>query len=160
MSRKRKATVSRSFRFPSVGASLRSGEYELEVEVCVPLDHLTLESWRRFVLLHLDPLQSAAGVAPRVTAPLNELERAIASGPRSGPRRVAEKMLAEPMVHQLMRADGVSESEVRQLYGVPSDRAVSPGQPRSRLPETPQSSAEREAVQAAENEGMPVRRRL
>ena len=66
-----------------------------------------------------------------------------------------EEMLADPMVQLVMRADGVSAMQLRQIYsGKRSSEAAREVTTPIREARTPQDKS---AIQAAENEGMPPR---
>lgn len=154
------AVFSRPFRLSGFDEILPAGEYDIETELNSPPDHLDPEGWKASVLVHLKPRTSHPGLRRSLTVSLAELENAHARDKLSGrdlTQVFIEEMLADPMVRLVMKADGVSERQLRRLYGV-SQKPNSDGDAldRNAAREAPQCRpSDKFAVQAAENEGMP-----
>lgn len=154
------AVFSRPFRLSGFDEILPAGEYGIETELSSPPDHLDPEGWKASVLVHLKPRMSHPGLKRSLTVTLAELESAHARDKLSGrdlTQVFIEEMLADPMVRLVMKADGVSEGQLRHLYGV-SRKPTSGGDAlnRNAVCEAPQCRpSDKFAVQAAENEGMP-----
>ncbi|MGY6411752.1 MAG: hypothetical protein ACXIUV_12120 [Alkalilacustris sp.] len=155
------AIFERPFSLPGFAEVLPAGEYDLEAEISAPPDHRDPDRWKASVLVRLHARKSHPGLVRSLTVPLSALEDALGRDKLTGASLVdffVEEMLADPMVQLVMRADRVSEAEIRTLYarsGSPAavpDRFGSHGQP---LPAAQNGAA----VQAAENEGMPPRHR-
>ncbi|NOD37138.1 MULTISPECIES: hypothetical protein [unclassified Ruegeria] len=156
------AVFSKPFTFPGFDELLPAGEYEIETELSAPPDYLNPEAWKASVLICLHPRESHPGLARTLTVSLADLDRARAKDKLSSKELsqfLLDQLLADPMVQLIMRADGVSETQLRHLY---SDSLISEADDRS----SDQSALRRGcgsgaqyafAVQAAENEGMPVR---
>lgn len=98
---------------------LPAGDYEIETELMDPVDWIEPGNWTASVLVHLQPRASHPGLSRTLTVPLTELEDAIAKDKLSGKALTdffLERMFADPMICLVMRADGVSEEEIRGLY--------------------------------------------
>ena len=156
------AIFDRPFSLPGLAEMLPAGEYDLQAEILAPPDHRDPDRWKAstLVLVRLQARASHPGLARSITVPLSALEHALGRDKLTGGSLVdffVEEMLADPMVQLVMRADRVTEAEVRTLYAR-SGRPAPPGPDLSR-PNGPQSPAAKygAAVQAAENEGMPPR---
>lgn len=154
------AVFSRPFRLSGFDEILPAGEYDIETELNSPPDHLDPEGWKASVLVHLKPRTSHPGLKRSLTVSLAELESAHARDKLSGrdlTQVFIEEMLADPMVRLVMKADGVSERQLRHLYGVSrkptSDRDTLDRNVGRKAPQP--HSSDGLAVEAAENEGMP-----
>ncbi|MCA0927087.1 hypothetical protein [Ruegeria profundi] len=156
------AVFSKPFAFPGFDELLPAGEYEIETELSAPPDYLNPEAWKASVLICLHPRKSHPGLTRTLTVSLADLDRARAKDKLSSKELsqfLLDQLLADPMVQLIMRADGVSEAQLRHLY---SDSLISEADDRSSdqraLWRGCGSGAQYAfAVQAAENEGMPVR---
>jgi len=107
------------FELASFNEIIPAGEYEIETELFDSANGIEPTSWTSSVLVHLNPRASHPGLARTLTVPLAELERAIVQDKLTGKALTdyfLEEMLADPMICLVMRADGVSEEEVRGLY--------------------------------------------
>lgn len=107
------------FELASFNEIIPAGEYEIETELLDSADGIEPASWTSSVLVHLNPRASHPGLVRSLTVPLAELERAIAKDKLTGKALTdyfLEEMLADPMICLVMRADGVSEEEMRGLY--------------------------------------------
>lgn len=157
------AVFGRPFNIAGFGETLPAGEYDLETEISAPPDHPDPERWKASVLVRLHPRQSHPGLARSLTVPLSALDQALARDKLTGSGIVdffVEEMLADPMIQLVMRADRVSEAEIRQLYSRTSRSADAPDAPISAGPQL--SGFDRQdaaALQRAENEGMPSQRK-
>lgn len=154
------AVFSRPFRLSGFDEVLPAGEYDIETELNSPPDHLDPEGWKASVLVHLNPRMSHPGLTRSLTVSLADLERARAKDKLSGKvltQFFVEEMLADPMVRLVMKADGVSESQLRNLYGCA--RAPDPDRDKQNrnlaLGALTDRPSIRSSIEAAENEGMP-----
>lgn len=150
------AVFTRPFSVPGFGETLPAGEYEIETELASPPDHLHPEVWKASVLLKLHSRASHPGLVRTLTVSLADLDHARVRDKLTGKALAdffLEEMLADPMIRLVMKADGVSDAQLRNLYaGVPilrSDADV----PKLRSPGL--RARDRAAIQSAENEGMP-----
>jgi len=154
------AIFERPFSIPGFDELLPAGEYDLETEIDAPPDHLDPEKWKASVLVRLHARGSHPGLARSLTLPLSALEGALARDKHSGRDLVdffVEEMLADPMVRLIMRADRISEVEIRTLYAHGASGRQgreTPDQPEP--PEAHRPSATDTAVEGAENKGMPI----
>lgn len=149
------AVFSRPFTVPGFGETLPAGEYEIETELVSPPDHLHPEAWTASVLVKLHPRISHPGLVRTLTVSLADLDHARARDKLTGKALsdfFLEEMLADPMVRLVMKADGVSEAHLRDLYSGPRPDADVPESTTAR-----QGAQSVPAIQAAENEGMPVK---
>ena len=115
------ATFERPFTLPGFPEALPAGDYDLETEISAPPDHRDPEQWKASVLVtvRLHPRMSHPGLARSLTVPLSALEHAVARDKLTGSGLVdffVEEMLTDPMVQLVMRADRVSEAEIRSIY--------------------------------------------
>ncbi len=103
---------------------------------------------------------SHPGLARSLTLPLSALEGALARDKHSGLDLVGffvEEMLVDPMVRLMMRADRISEIEIRTLYAHGASGrqgGETPDQPEP--PDAHRPIATDAAVEGAENKGMPI----
>lgn len=114
------AVFSQPFRLSGFDELLPAGEYDIETELASPPDQLNPEAWKASVRVHLHPRGSHPGLARSLTVSLADLDTARAKDKLSGKELAQfflEEMLADPMVRLVMKADGVSESQLRHLYG-------------------------------------------
>ena len=152
------AVFSRPFKVEGFAETLPAGEYEIETELVSPPDQQDPEGWKASVLLKLHPRTSHPGLARSLTVSLADLDHARAKDKLTG-RALSdfslEEMLADPMVRLAMKADGVSEKQMRHLYS----GARTPESDREVLDLKPENQLAREdaSIRAAENEGMPSR---
>ncbi|MFC4217303.1 hypothetical protein ACFP4H_22885 [Pseudophaeobacter arcticus] len=158
MTSKTIAVFSRPFTVPGFAETLPAGEYEIETELVSPPDQKDPAAWKASVLVKLHPRTSHPGLARALTVSLVDLDHARARDKLTG-RALSdfflEEMLADPMVRLVMKADGVSEAYLRNLYSglrtPQSDMDVPDPKPAH------QGARENASIQAAENEGMPSR---
>ncbi|MGR3760663.1 hypothetical protein ACUXV3_11115 [Roseobacteraceae bacterium NS-SX3] len=154
------AVFSRPFTVPGFDETLPAGEYDIETELCSPPGHLDPQAWKASVLIHLHPRGSYPGLARSLTVSLADLDIACAKDKLSGKELsqfFLEEMLADPMVRLVMEADGVSETQIRQLYSgwhIAEPDSEPPVQGARREPQD--IRRDRFSIQAAENEGMPA----
>lgn len=152
------AVFSRPFTIPGFDETLPAGEYDIETELSPPPDYQHPEAWKASVLVNLHPRGSHPGLARTLTVSLADLDEARVRDMLTGRELTdifLEEMLADTMVRLVMEADGVSEMQLRQLYsgsrGSDAGASVMTPVPEIKSPEDDSS------IQAAENEGMPVR---
>ena len=153
------AVFSRPFNIAGFGEPLPAGEYDLETEISFPPDHLDPERWKASVLVQLNPRNCHPGLTRSLTVPLSALEHALARDKATGSDIVdffVEKMLADPMIQLVMRADRISVAEIRHLYARTSctasaddDDALCSGEA-----DLGRDRHDAAAVHRAENEGM------
>ncbi|WP_199525991.1 hypothetical protein [Rhodosalinus halophilus] len=113
------AVFLRPFQLPSFNETLPPGEYEIETQLLEPLDWIEPGTWTSSVLVHLHPRASHPGLGRTLTVPLADLEHAVARDKLTGKALAdyfLEEMLADPMIRLVMQADGVDESELRDLH--------------------------------------------
>jgi hypothetical protein len=123
------AVFLRPFELPSFNETLPPGEYEIETQLPESVDRLKPYTWRSSVLVRLHPRASHPGLSRTLTVPLAELERAAAMDKLTGKALTdffLEEMLADPMIRLVMQADGVDESELRDLYAGLSEPGTDP----------------------------------
>lgn len=109
----------RPFQLPSFNETLPPGEYEIETQLLEPVDWSEPGAWTSSVLVRLHPRGSHPGLSRTLTVPLAELEHAVAKDKLTGKALTdffLEEMLADPMTRLVMQADGVAESDLRDLY--------------------------------------------
>lgn len=119
------AVFLRPFQLPNFNEILPPGEYEIETELLRNMDSIEPGTWTSNVLVRLHPRTSHPGLIRTLTVPLSELENAVAKDKLTGKALTdffLEEMLADPMIRLVMQADGVAESELRDLYALRSDR--------------------------------------
>ena len=166
------ATFAEPFRLPGLDELLPAGEYDLETESAAPSDHLDPENWKASVQVRLRPRHSHSGLNRNLNVPLVALEHALARDKLFGRDLVeafVEEMLSDPIVHLVMAADRVTETEIRQLYGRTSSLTSADNRDvlkgiganagvRKGIPVcSPRNGFNTAAIQRAENEGMPPR---
>lgn len=147
------------FRLPGLDELLPAGAYELETEINAPLEHLDPGRWKASVMVRLHRRQSHPGLDRTMTIPLEALEQALARDMGTGHAGVdsfVEEMLSDPIVRLVMRADGVSEAEIRRLHAHSVRTGAVGANPRRMASEMPLLSDRQyeAAIQRAENEGM------
>lgn len=112
----------RPFQFPSFDETLPPGEYEIETQLLERVDWREPGTRAPSVILRLHSRASHPGLDRTLTVPLAELEHALAKDKLTGKPLMdffVEEMLADPMIRLVMQADGVDESELRNLYSPP-----------------------------------------
>jgi hypothetical protein len=130
----------RPFQLPSFNETLPPGEYDVETLLLEPVDWIEPGTWTSSVLVHLHPRSTHPGLSRTLSVPLADLEHAVARDKLSGKALTdyfLEEMLADPMIRLVMQADGVDESELRNLYSTrpdgwredPRDRRLPNGPP-------------------------------
>ncbi len=111
----------RQFELPGFDETLPPGDYEIEAPLLHPGDLTRRGKRGSTVRLTLHPRASHPGLSRTLSVPLAELEIAVARD-RLGGRALTdfrvEEMLADPMIRLVMQADGVAESDIRDLYAV------------------------------------------
>ena len=118
------AVFLRPFQLPSFNEILPPGEYEIETQLLEPVDWIEPGTWTSSVLVRLHPQASRPGLSRTLTVPLAELEHAVAKDKLTGKALTdffLEEMLADPLIRLVMQADGVAESDIRNLYPAQSD---------------------------------------
>ncbi|MEK0163727.1 hypothetical protein VWZ88_13485 [Phaeobacter sp. JH20_36] len=157
--RKSIAVFARPFNVPGFSETLPAGEYDIETELCSPPDSLQPETWRASVAVKLHPREFHPGLARTLTVSLADLDDALAKDKLTGKELAEyflEEMLSDPMVRLVMVADGVSETQLRNLYsGGGASQAHKEAPDAAIAGELP---TENSPIQAAENEGMPTQR--
>ncbi|SIN84940.1 hypothetical protein [Vannielia litorea] len=122
------AVFLRPFQLPSFNETLPPGEYEIETRLPEPLDRIDPGTWTTSVLVRLQPRSTHPRLARTLTVPLADLEHAVARDKLTGKALAdffLEEMLTDPMTRLVMLADGVAESDLRDLYTLRSDRGPS-----------------------------------
>lgn len=152
------AVFSRPFTVPGFDEMLPAGTYDIETELSAPPDDRNPDAWKASVLINLHPRTSQPSLSRTLTVSLADLDAARAKDELTGKELTEfflEEMLADPMVQLVMRADGVSAMQLRQIYsGKRSSEAAREVTTPIREARTPQDKS---SIQAAENEGMPPR---
>lgn len=113
------AVFDRPFKLPGFDETLPAGEYGIETELASPPDHKDPEAWKASVVVHLHPRLSHPGLTRNLSVSLADLDHARAKDRLSGKdlsQVFLEEMIADPMVQLVMKADGVSEAQLRHLY--------------------------------------------
>ncbi|RYG89423.1 hypothetical protein EU803_16955 [Loktanella sp. IMCC34160] len=158
MTSKTIAVFSRPFTVSGFAETLPAGEYELETELVSPPDQHDPAAWKASVLVKLHPRASHPGLARTLTVSLADLDHARARDKLTG-RALSdfflEEMLADPMIRLVMKADGVSEAHLRNLYSGQETADLDLATPKPK-PAT-QKRQDEESIRRAENEGMPFR---
>lgn len=117
------------FELESFNETLPAGEYQIESDSREPADGFEPGTWAASVLLRLHPAGSHPGLTRTLTVPLAELQRAVAKDKLTGKALTdffLVEMISDPMIRLVMKADGVPESEIRDLYGEQSDQGSDP----------------------------------
>lgn len=152
------AVFARPFTVPGFNERLPAGEYEIETKLVTPPDQQDPAAWKASVLVKLHPRTSHPGLARTLTVSLADLDHARARDKLTGKALSGlflEEMLADPMVRLVMKADGVSEAHLRQLYS--GLRTPDPDLNMPASATTTQRTRDDASIRAAENEGMPSR---
>ena len=152
------AVFSRPFFVPGFDETLPAGEYEIETELESPPDHQDPAAWKASVLVQLHPRMSHPGLARTLTVSLADLDHARARDKLTGKALsdfFLEEMLADPMVRLVMKADGVSEAHLRNLYS--GFGAPDPGFNVPAANTISRSASDEGSIRAADSEGMPTR---
>lgn len=153
------AVFLRPFQLPGFNETLPPGEYEIETQYPEPADWIGPDKWTSSVLIRLHARASHPGLSRTLTVTLAELQNAVARDKFTGKALTEffiEEMLADPMIRLVMQADGVAESELRDLYdahsAAPSGRArtgedeAAPGREDDALESGPRSGSERPGI--------------
>lgn len=112
-------TFHRPFQIAGFNETLPPGDYAIETPTRAPAGPVGPRTRLSAVEMHLHPRDSHPGLSRRLTVPLAALEHAEARDKLSGAALTdffIEEMLADPMTHLLMKADGIAESDIRNLY--------------------------------------------
>lgn len=121
----------RPFKVPGFDETLPAGEYDIETDIASPPDHRDPEAWKASVMIHLLPRMSHPGLTRSLLVSLLDFDKACARDKLTG-KQVSEvfleEMLADPMVLLVMKADGVSEAQLRHLYSGSKNVEVSSNQ--------------------------------
>lgn len=152
------AVFVRPFTVPGFAETLPAGEYEIETELVSPPDQEDPKAWRASVLVKLHPRTSHPGLARTLTVSLADLDHARARDKLTGKALsdfFLEEMLADPMVRLLMKADGVSEAQLRHLNSgrVTPDPDLNVSAPAT----TTRGTRDDASIRTSQNEGMPPR---
>lgn len=129
------AVFLRPFELPSFNEILPPGEYEIEIQMLETVDRIEPATWTSTVLVRLHPRASHPGLSRTLTVPLAELEQAVVQDKLTGKALAdffLEEMLVDPMIRLVMQADGVAESDLRDLYSPDTDRGLSGQNDRSK----------------------------
>ena len=158
---KTKVVFSRPFTVPGFDETLPAGEYEIEPGPASPTNPLDLKVWKASALVHLHSRLSHPGLKRSLTVCLADLDSARAKdklSEREVSQLFLEEMLADPMVRLVMKADRVSEMQLRHLYKPVGALTQDPAFLEQKLAQ--KLSQDRGwdvlAIQTAESEGMPV----
>ena len=113
------ATLRKSFKLKSFDEALPAGQYDIEIDGYSSDSSGNQEKYVYSVILHLHPCVSNPGLKRTLQVPLVDLEAVLlkdkmASRNREDP--FLEEMMADPLIHLMMQADGYSEAEVRNLH--------------------------------------------
>jgi hypothetical protein len=120
------------FDLPGFDERLPAGDYDIETELAAPPDHRDPQRWKASVMLKLHARSSHPGLARNLTVSLADLDGALARDKLTGKDLATfllDELLTDPMIRLVMQADGVSETQLRQLYArsaAAHDRAPSP----------------------------------
>ncbi|MGY6633194.1 MAG: hypothetical protein ACXIU8_05560 [Alkalilacustris sp.] len=112
------AIFERPFSLPGFAEALPASECDPEPEIAASPDHQDPDRWKVSVLVRLHPRASHPGLVRSLTVPLSALGDTLGRDNLAGAFLVdffVEEMPADPMVQRVMRADRVSEAEVRTL---------------------------------------------
>ena len=115
----------RPFQLSSFNETLPPGEYEIETQLLEPVDWIEPGTWTSSVLVRLHTRASHPGLSRTLTVPLAELENAVAKDKLTGKALTdycLDEMLADELIQLVMKADGWTEGEMRDLYGGRSDK--------------------------------------
>ena len=113
------AVFLRPFQLPSFNETLPPGEYEIETQPLASVELIEPDTWTSSVLVRLHPRASHPGLSRTLTVPLSELDHAVAKDKLTGKALTdffLEEMLSDPMIRLVMQADGVAETDLRDLY--------------------------------------------
>ncbi|MCB1418686.1 MAG: hypothetical protein KDJ74_06675 [Notoacmeibacter sp.] len=151
------AVFARPFTVPGFDETLPAGVYEIETELVSHPDQQDPAAWNASVLVKLHPRTSHPGLGRTLTVSLADLDHARARDKLTGSALTdffLEEMLADPMIRLVMKADGVSEAHLRHVYS--GHGSPNPGSNAPCSKAIAQRARDEEAIQAAENEGMPT----
>jgi hypothetical protein len=125
-------TFARPFVLPGFGEQLPAGDYEIENELCAPLDHRDPDRWKASVMLALHSRSTHPGLSRNLTVSLADLDGALAKDKLTGKDLstfLLDALLEDPMVRLVMKADGVSDMQLRHLYAGPAEARRPPAPP-------------------------------
>ncbi len=158
------AVFDRPFKLPGFDETLPAGEYDIETEIASPPDHKNPQAWKASVVVHLHPCLSHPGLTRSLSVSLADLDDARAKDKLSGKDLslvFLDDMLNDPMVQLVMKADGVSEAQLRHLYlgkrTTQTDMDDADAGTENATAQGPSRDAS--DIHDAENEGMPCRPR-
>jgi hypothetical protein len=137
-------TFARPFDLPSFGEQLPAGDYDIETELSAPPDHRDPGRWKASVMIVLHPRPTHPGLTRNLTVSLADLDGALAKDKRTGKDLstfLLDALLEDPMVRLVMKADGVSETQLRHLC---AGSGEAPGPPAPQ-PEDATDDGEKEA---------------
>ncbi len=121
------ATFRRPFELAGFDETLPAGDYEIEPVPSGPRDAAEPADSTSSVRVHLHPRASHPGLSRTLTVPLSDLHLAAAKdrlGGRARRDHFLEEKLADPMIRLFMRADAVTEADVRSLYPARAQKRV------------------------------------
>jgi hypothetical protein len=111
----------RPFDLPGFDERLPAGDYDIETELSAPPDHRDPARWKASVMLRLHPRSSHPGLSRNLTVSLADLDGALARDKLTGKDLgtfLLDALFIDPMVQLVMKADGVSETQLRDLFAV------------------------------------------
>ena len=151
-------TFARPFHLPSFGEPLPAGDYDIETELSAPPDYREPGKWKASVMIALHPRSTHPGLTRNLTVSLADLDGALAKDKRTGKDLstfLLDALLEDPMVRLVMKADGVSEMQLRHLCAGSGDAPRPPGP----QPDGGKNDCEREAPDLDEPVDLDARRR-
>ncbi|SIT18302.1 hypothetical protein SAMN05421759_12919 [Roseivivax lentus] len=154
------AIFSQPFNVPGFDETLPAGEYGIETELMPPPNQRDPDAWKASVILTLHPRTTHPGLSRTLSLSLADLDYARARDKLTGKELsdfFFEEMLADPMVLLVMKADGVSETQLRNHYSVCKKRPSISGSNSPAKSSIGPGLWDKSSIQAAENEGMPPR---
>ncbi len=123
---------SRPFDLPGFDEQLPAGDYDIETELSAPPDDRDPALWKASVMLRLHARTTHPGLSRNLTLSLADLDGARARDKLTGKDLATfllDELLTDPLVQLVMKADGVSANQLRDLYARsadPPERAASP----------------------------------
>lgn len=108
-----------SFQLPGFNETLPPGEYEIETRIDRPITETGADLSGASVMIRLHPRDRHPGLARTLTVSLADYRTAVSRDHLQGkPLRdfQLEEMLADPLIRLVMRADGVTETDLRDGY--------------------------------------------
>jgi hypothetical protein len=150
-------TFARPFHLPSFGEQLPAGDYDIETELSAPPDHRDPGKWKASVMIVLHPRSTHPGLTRNLTVSLADLDGALAKDKCTGKDLstfLLDALLEDPMVRLVMKADGISETQLRHLCAGSGEAP----QPSGRQPEGGKNERELEAPDLDEAVDLDTRR--